>query len=126
LRKLLAWHNKPRFHGESIFWHGDVEVARILSSSGRFASFKEFVGYYEKKPTLENYLRLRREFPGVEIKSGLFGTSDLDFALEPELIKNGIDPNIVASANNAYEPDVDKLSLQKPATKRITTSTPMM
>ena len=78
----------------------------------RFATFKSLVAAYENKPNLENYLRLRREIPEAEIDIALFGGPDPLFTLEPQLRKHGIDPLLVAGAQDACVPDMDELSLR--------------
>ena len=67
---------------------------------------------YQEEPTLENYIRLRREVPEAEIDIALFGGIDPLFHLEPELRKHDIDPQIVYGASDAFVPDMDELSLR--------------
>ena len=67
---------------------------------------------YKLDPSLEHYLRLRRERPDAEIEVAVLGGIDQLFYLEPELKKFGIDPDLVASAMDANPDAISELSLQ--------------
>jgi hypothetical protein len=67
---------------------------------------------FKANPTIEQYLRLRREYPGVDVPVLRFGGLDPLFALEPELKQHGIDATLVAGALDADPKDVDGLCLQ--------------
>ena len=86
-------------------------LARRLGSD-RLATLRCLVNAYQKKPNLENYVRLRREVPEAEIDIALFGGIDPLFRLEPELKKHDIDYRLVAGALDAIVPDMDELSLR--------------
>jgi hypothetical protein len=74
--------------------------------------FRKLAAAYEEEPTLENYLRLRRDIPEAEIDVGLFGGLDQVEILDGELHKHGIAPELVVGSLDAYEPDIDELSLR--------------
>ena len=86
-------------------------LARRLGSD-RLSTFRCLVDAYQKKPNLENYVRLRREVPEAEIDIALFGGIDPLFHLEPELRKHDIDPQIAYRVSDACVPDMDELSLR--------------
>jgi hypothetical protein len=80
-------------------------------SNERLAAFKQAVVYYREEPTIENYVRVRKMFPEVEIEVSRFGGIEALFALEDKLKKFGVDPALVATALDADEPSIDALSL---------------
>jgi hypothetical protein len=63
-------------------------------------------------PSLENYLQLRRSISEAELDVAVSGGMEAVFVLDSELKKHGINPNLVAGALNAFEPDIDELSLR--------------
>ncbi len=67
---------------------------------------------YKNDPSIENYVRLRRENPDGEIEVRVTGGIDQLFFMEPELEKYGISPDLVASALDADHDSVGELSLQ--------------
>jgi hypothetical protein len=81
-------------------------------SNERLFSFTQLVVAYRRNPTIEDYLRVRYDFPEVEIQVGYFGGIDPLFALEDDFKKQGIEPNLVAAALDSDEPCVDELSLR--------------
>jgi hypothetical protein len=136
----LAWLCRPRLH-TAIFaqvWEDDEieklggtivgdearrriaeraqKVAEIVRKVGwsdkRFAMFKQLVVSYRREPSIESYLRVRRQFPEIEIQIGRFGGIDPLFILEKEFQKHGIDPQLVAAILDADEPSIDDLCLQ--------------
>jgi hypothetical protein len=80
-------------------------------SNERLALFKQLVVAYRREPTIENYVRVRRSFPEVEIQISQFTGPEMLFALEHNLKKVGIDPNLIAAALDADEPSIDALCL---------------
>jgi len=108
-----AWHRRPRFHPARLNdLRRTAQLVQIFGSDARLTLFKERVSAYQEKPSLENYLRLRRDIPDAEIDVALFGGLDPLFALAEELVKHGIDPILVAGALDASEPAIDELSLR--------------
>jgi hypothetical protein len=74
--------------------------------------FNRFSKAYKENPSIEQYVKLRRENPDAEIEIGVMGGIDPLFAMEPELKKHGFDPHLVARVMGAA-PDAQKeLSLQ--------------
>lgn len=139
-KKRLAWLQRPSLHIE-IFAQvlldekvaelggtivGDKarqrvaeraqEVAAIAKELGwsdaRLSMFKQIVVEYRREPTIENYSRVRRQFPEVEIQIGLFAGIDPLFSLEMEFQKQGIDPQLLAAILDGDEPSIDELCLQ--------------
>jgi hypothetical protein len=90
-------------------------IDQITTSLGwspeRTKLFTKRVVTYRRNPSIENYLRVRREFPEVEIQVARFGGIDALFTLEKEFEKQGIDPHLVAGALDADEPSIDALCL---------------
>jgi hypothetical protein len=83
-----------------------------LGSDARLAQFKTLVSAYEHDPDLENYVRLRRDFPEVEIDVGQFGGVEQFYELEPELSRHGIEEVVALGAFDADQFDIDELSLR--------------
>jgi hypothetical protein len=87
-------------------------VKNLGWSNDRFALFTKLVVEYRRDGSIENYLRVRREFPEVEIQVGRFAGMDPVFALEEEFKRQGVDPHLVAAALDSDEPSIDALSLR--------------
>jgi putative tryptophan/tyrosine transport system substrate-binding protein len=67
---------------------------------------------YKDNPSIELYLKLRRENPNNEIEISFLGGIDALFCLEPKLRKFGFDPQLVAKTMNADPDAISELSLQ--------------
>lgn len=67
---------------------------------------------YKKDPSIENYVKLRRESPDGEIEVAVIGGMQRLFYMEGELRKFGIDPSLVAGAMDADQSSISELSLQ--------------
>ena len=89
----------------------DRRTANLGWSPEQLKLFMEQAVTYRKCPSIENYLRVRHEFPEVEIQVGQFAGMDPLFSLEADLKKQGVDPNLVAGAHDADEPSIDALCL---------------
>jgi hypothetical protein len=92
-----------------------LELARQLGwPEERLASFKQLVVAFWDKPTIENYLSVRRGFPEVEIAvarfGGNWGIDALD--LEEEFEKQGVDRHLLFRALHGEEPAVDAMCLR--------------
>lgn len=74
--------------------------------------FNEFSKVYKKNPSLENYVKLRRENPQAEIEVSVIGGIDPLFYMEHELRKYGIDPGLVAGTMDADSSAISEISLQ--------------
>lgn len=70
-----------------------------------------FAKRYKEDPSLENYVRLRRENPNVEIEVAIVRGIEPLFAMELELEKNCIDPNLVAAVLDANLEAISEMSL---------------
>jgi hypothetical protein len=90
-------------------------IERVTKSLGwsneRLALFKQFVVAYREEPTIQNYVRVRRSFPEVEIEVSQFAGIDALFAFEDKYRAFGIDPDLIAAALDANEPSIDALCL---------------
>jgi hypothetical protein len=112
-QELMAWRRRPRIHPAALNKpERTAELIRMLGSDQRLALFKELASKYVNLPSLDNYLRLRREIPEAEIDVAVFGGFEVLFALDSDLKKHGIDPDLVAGILDAFEPAIDKLSLR--------------
>lgn len=139
-RRHLAWLQRPRLNAaifsqvwldEEIAKHGGklvgdeaqkeardraLKVSAIAKefrwSKKRLTLFKQLVVDYRQKPTIENYLRVRRQFPEIEILIDEFGGIDPLFVLGKEFQDQGIDPQLIAECLDAYEPSIDALCLR--------------
>jgi hypothetical protein len=138
-RERLAWLRRPRLH-TAIFSQAllDDELAKLgVKPAGdkaqkeaaeraqqvsaiarkhhwsdeRLASFKQAVVDYRQKPTIDAYLRVRQQFPEIEILIGELAGIDPLFVLAEEFQKQGIDRQLVASCLDADEPSIDALCL---------------
>ena len=67
---------------------------------------------YKDNPSIELYLKLRRENPNNEIEISFLGGIDALFCLEPKLRKFGFDPQLVAKTMDADPDAISELSLQ--------------
>src|SRR6185312_15741041 len=74
--------------------------------------FNEFSKAYKKAPSIENYVKLRRQNPDAEIEVSVIGGMEALFALEGELRRYGVDPDLVASVMDANPQAISELSLQ--------------
>ena len=88
------------------------ELTEKLGSDTRLALFKGLVSTYERKPDLENYVRLRRDFPEVEIDVGQFGGVEQFYEMEPEFRRHEINETVALGALDADQFDIDELSLR--------------
>jgi hypothetical protein len=111
--KLLAWQNRPTLH-PSYFDDTEraAELASNFGSAARFESVKELVAAFQKKPTLENYLRFRRGVPDAELEIESFADIEVMEGLKTDLEKHKIDMNLIYGTLDAFEPDIDELSLR--------------
>jgi hypothetical protein len=134
--KCFAWLDRPQVHAASfndprpIFrdlppgavvpdkWATDrernrVELAKKLGwSDERLARFRGLVVAYTEDSSVENYVRIKHEFPEVEIQVGDYGGLERLFALEDEFMRQGIDPSLIAGSLDADEPSIDELCLR--------------
>ena len=80
-----------------------------IDSSG---GSNEQTAEYKNNPSLENYLRLRRENPEAEIEVAIVGGLDPLIFMVDELRRHGLDPELVAGVMDADENAISDLSLQ--------------
>jgi hypothetical protein len=66
---------------------------------------------YKGNPTIDNYLKLRRENPSIEIEIAITNGLEWLFANEGLLRENGIEPQWFASSLDANAEAISKLSL---------------
>ncbi len=113
LSRSAAWRKKPRIHPSWLKKSDrDTQLGKFFKSSQSYNYFKSVVDNYTEFPTVENYLAVRRNFPNVELDAAIFGGLETLFQLDSELQKLAIDTKLVAGVLDAYEPDVDELSLR--------------
>jgi len=135
----FAWLQRPRLHlaiFSQVYWDDEIArlggkpvgdkaqkeaaerkqevltIARKLCwSDERLKMFKQVVIEYQNKPTIENYLRVRRQFPEIEIQIAEFGGMDPLYILEKQFREQGIDPGLLERCLDADEPSIDSLIL---------------
>jgi hypothetical protein len=132
-KERVSWLSRPRLHTaifaevarhEEIIEQGGAilssddpaqkteEVAKKLGwSTHRLDIFTQVAAAYHRNPTIENYVRVRRLFPEVEIQVAHFGGIEALFALESRFREQGINPDLVAAALDGDEPSIDALCL---------------
>ena len=81
--------------------HVSAIAKKLLWSDKRLAMFKQVVVEYRQKSTIENYLRLRRQFPEIEILIAEFGGMDPLYILGKQFRKQGIDQQLIAGCLDA-------------------------
>jgi hypothetical protein len=74
--------------------------------------FNEFTKAYKKDPSIENYVKLRRENPDAEIEVGVIGGMEQLFYMQHELRRYGIDPTLVAKTMDAIPEAIGEIALQ--------------
>jgi hypothetical protein len=80
-------------------------IAKELGwSNERLALFTKLVVEYRRETNIENYLRVRHEFPEAQIQVAHLAGLDPLFALQDELKKAGIDPQLIAAALDGTSP----------------------
>jgi hypothetical protein len=67
---------------------------------------------YKQDPSLERYVKLRRENPEAEIEVSLIGGLDPLLSMNKELERYGFDPDLVAGGMDADPEAISALSLQ--------------
>jgi hypothetical protein len=73
--------------------------------------FNEITKEYRASPTIENYVRLRRQYPHIPLEIGTTGGIEFLFAMEEELRSHGIDLSVVEVAMDADGAAQAELSL---------------
>ena len=110
-----AWRQRPRVHlFDYDAFRCDLRQIELQLhwSNEQLYKFELVVNEYSRNPTIENYLRVRREFPEVEIEIAEFAGVPSLFALREEFENQGIDPRLVAGCLSANEPAIDALCLR--------------
>jgi hypothetical protein len=74
-------------------------------------SIKDLSRAYKNAPTIENYLRLRREHSDVEIEVAIIGGIDPLFHMEDELKRHGIPAPVVGGTMDADPAAISELCL---------------
>jgi hypothetical protein len=76
------------------------------------SGFNQFTKQYKASPTIENYVRLRRQYPDAEIEIATTGGIKFLFSQEKELLSYGINARTVTGVLDA-DPDAHaELSLK--------------
>lgn len=83
-----------------------------MTSDRKPPTSQELSRRYKDDPSLENYARLRRLYPDVEIEVAVHGGIDPLFAMQDELKRYGFDPNLVVATMDADQDAISELSLQ--------------
>jgi hypothetical protein len=87
-------------------------LAKVFGwSHERLPLLTKFVDEYRHERSIENYLRVRREFREVDIRVEYFSGTDPLSALEEEFERRGVDPHLIAAALKGNDPSIDELCL---------------
>ena len=65
--------------------------------SGRHGGYNKVTNAYKADPSIEQYVKLRRESPNAELEISIIGGLDQLFFMEEELKRYDFEPNLVAS-----------------------------
>ncbi len=88
------------------------KVAKKLGwSDYRLDIFTQVAAAYNRNPTIENYVRVRRGFPEVEIEPPSLRGSEAQLYLERDFQKQGIDPQFIGGALGGDDAGIDALCL---------------
>src|SRR5580692_9444435 len=80
------------------------------------SGFNDLTKEYKKSPTIENYVRLRREYPEGEVEVSTTGGVGFLSAQEKDLRSQGLDPDVVIrlfDADLGAQAEISLLLLQK-------------
>src|ERR1051326_4561398 len=73
--------------------------------------YSELSKAFKSDPTIQNYVRLRRQHPTEVVEIAISGALEWLFANEDTLAQVNISPNLVASVLDADEQAISELSL---------------
>lgn len=79
--------------------------------SEKKGGFNELTRAYKKAPSIENYVKLRREHPNAEIEVSVMGGIEPLFYMEPELQRHGIEARLVTRLMDADPAAISEISL---------------
>jgi hypothetical protein len=85
--------------GFSLSLHGKVLGMSQFGTEPGKSGFNDLTKEYKKSPTIENYVRLRREHPEGEVEVSTTGGVEFLFAQEKELSSYGLDSKVVVSSS---------------------------
>jgi hypothetical protein len=85
-----------------------AELIEVRLPKERRALFRQLWSAYEKKQTLENFLRLKSEFPEVDI--GVPPLFPDPLSLRSEMVKYGVNPDFITTFGDDIVVSIDKLS----------------
>jgi hypothetical protein len=74
--------------------------------------FNKFTKAYKEAPSIESYVKLRRENPAAEIEVSVIGGMEQLFFMQHELQRYGIDPQLVAGVMDGDSTAIGEVSLQ--------------
>lgn len=80
--------------------------------SDKSGGFNAATRAYKNNPSIELYVKLRRQQPSAEIEVAVLGGMDQLYYMEAELRKFGFDPEMVAAVLDADPDAIGELSLQ--------------
>jgi hypothetical protein len=109
----LAWDNRPIMDRIDLKDLKLVkEMVSYLGSSERLKIARKLEDAYYRNRSIENYVKFRREVPGVEIDAEYFFDYEQFSYLKKELARHGIDTECLFGVFDGFEPDIDELCLQ--------------
>ncbi len=101
-----AWAKRPRV-GATI----TAEVLQVLGSEDRHSLFTALVAEYERDHGLENYVRIRRTFPELDIDPHWIG-GEISNQFGKDLSPHGFDDDLLAGLADWFPPSIDETCLR--------------
>lgn len=86
-------------------------MARNFGSS-EAGGFNEITKKYKADPSIENYVRLRRDDPDAEIEVSVVGGFESMFYMRDELARYGIDPELLGGILDADQDAISEIALR--------------
>jgi len=94
-----------------LFENIEGEKKRLGWNDERMKQFATLAVDFRKDPSIEQYLRIRKSFPELDIQIDISGGIDALFAIEKKCEQYGVDPGLVADAMDGSERHIDTLCL---------------
>jgi hypothetical protein len=91
---------------------GSGQECMVMGYGSGKNGFNEWTRAYKAAPSIENYIKLRRENPRAEIEVSILGGMEPLFYMEHELNRYGIDSDLVASVMDSDSEAISEISLQ--------------
>lgn len=90
---------------------GELGMAQNFGSS-EAGGYNEITKEYKADPSIENYVRLRRENPEAEIEVSVVGGFESMFYMREELARYDIDPDLLGGILDADQVKISEMALR--------------